>query len=102
VTITVSAFLFFQVQPIVAKALLPQPRTPTSGYPATVWQTRYGLVNADVLDAYLAVKPAAILTNVEKDALEKPLINYAHKNQYRKTLLPDGGILWLRPEAGGP
>jgi hypothetical protein len=65
-------------------------------------QTRYGLVNADALDAYLAVKPAAILTNVEKDALEKPLINYAHKNQYRKTLLPDGGILWLRPEAGGP
>src|SRR5262249_32289333 len=73
VTITVSAFLLFQVQPIVAKALLPwfggapavwtvcmlffqglllagyvyavsRSRAPTSGCTATVWQARHGLV----------------------------------------------------------
>jgi hypothetical protein len=65
-------------------------------------RARYGLVGADDLETYLAIKPAAILTRVEKDELEKPLVDYARKKQYRKTRLPDGGVLWLRPEAVAP
>lgn len=60
---------------------------------------RFDLVSADNLDEFLRDKmPPAILTRVEKRALEKPFVDYARSNKYRKVTLANGGVLWLRRE----
>lgn len=56
------------------------------------------LVAPDDLEAFLAAKPpAAILTGVEDDELEKPLIAYAQAHGFREVPLGRRRELWLAP-----
>lgn len=59
---------------------------------------RYGLVGAQNLDAFLAARPAAILTNYENATLEGPIKTYAERNDHTRSMLSDErGVLWLPP-----
>lgn len=62
-------------------------------------RARYGLVAPADLERLLAAEPpAAILTGVEHQDLEWPLIDYARSHGYVSHSLPDRGTLWLPPK----
>lgn len=60
---------------------------------------RLKLVGSADLEALLERNPpAAILTGVEDEQLERPLVAYAESRGYRSQLLSKSRLLWLPPE----
>lgn len=60
---------------------------------------RLGVVAPADLEAFLeAEPPAAILTGVEEESAELPLVQYAQRRQFKKVNLSKRRVLWLPPK----
>ncbi|HET6408724.1 MAG TPA: hypothetical protein VFG14_12640 [Chthoniobacteraceae bacterium] len=61
---------------------------------------RFHLIAPTDLESYLANdRPAAILTGVEEDELEAPLVDYAKARGYQRVKLKKDRVLWVPPNA---
>lgn len=59
---------------------------------------RFGLISPGELNALMEERrPAAVLVGVEREELERPLIDYARDNGYREVSLNGRAILWIAP-----
>jgi hypothetical protein len=62
-------------------------------------RSRYRFVGPDDLEEMLRIRPpAGILTGVEEEELEGPLVAYAEAHSFTKVELPKRRVLWLPPE----